>query len=175
MNEQPGGRLLELSYGFDASPERIFSMMTEPVQLVKWWGPRGFTTPHAEVDLTLDGGYRLTMQPPDGELFHLSGEFLEINQPNRLVYTFRWDEPTPDDRETIVTLSVEPAGHGSRVSLSQGSFTTEERLALHRSDGWMPSAGCARSSSAAPEQARLGEPAGRASRESQRSGSPTLT
>jgi uncharacterized protein YndB with AHSA1/START domain len=140
MNEQPGRLLLELSYGFDTSPERIFSMLTEPLELMKWWGPRGFTTPQAEVDLTLGGGYRLTMKPPDGDPFHLSGEFLEINQPSRLVYTFRWDEPAPDDRETIVTLSVEAAGDSSRVSLSQGSFTTEERLSLHRS-GWMDAFG----------------------------------
>jgi uncharacterized protein YndB with AHSA1/START domain len=140
MDEQPGDRLLELTYGFEASQERIFRMLTEPDELVKWWGPRGFTTPQAEVDLVVGGGYRLTMQPPDGDPFHLSGEFLEINQQSRLAYTFRWEEPTPDDRETIVTLSVEPAGSGSRVSLSHGSFTTEERLALHRS-GWMDSFG----------------------------------
>jgi uncharacterized protein YndB with AHSA1/START domain len=140
MSEQPGDRLLELSDTFDASQERIFSMLTEPVELAKWWGPRGFTMPKAEVDLKVGGGYRLTMRPPDGDVFHLAGEFLEISPPSRLVYTFRWEEPTPDDRETIVALYVEAAGDGSRVSLSQGSFTTDERLALHRS-GWMDAFG----------------------------------
>jgi uncharacterized protein YndB with AHSA1/START domain len=135
MSEQPGGLLLEVRRGLDAPRERIFSMLTEPVELVKWWGPHGFTTPGTELNLAVGGGYRLTMKPPEGDLFHVSGEFLEIDPPNRLVYTFRWEEPTPDDTETIVTLSLQAVGEGTEVWLSQGFFTTQERLALHR-NGW---------------------------------------
>ena len=81
------------------------------------------------------GGYRFTMQPPEGEAFHLSGRFLEIEPPSRLRYTFVWEEPHPDDRETVVILSLRAVGDATELSLSQGDFTTEERLALHR-DGW---------------------------------------
>jgi uncharacterized protein YndB with AHSA1/START domain len=138
MDEQPGGLLLELKCTLDASCERIFGMLTEPVELAKWWGPHGFTTPETELDLRVGGGYRFSMKPPDGDLFHLSGEFLEIKRPSRLVYTFRWEEPTPDDRNTVVTLSLDDIGDATEVSLSQGLFTTEERIALHRS-GWTDS------------------------------------
>ena len=78
------------------------------------------------------------MAPPDGEPFHLSGEFLEIDPPWRLVYTFLWEEPTPDDRETVVDLSLGSTGEATRLMLSQGPFLTEERVALHRS-GWTES------------------------------------
>jgi uncharacterized protein YndB with AHSA1/START domain len=113
-------------------------MLTEPAELVKWWGPHGFTTPEVELELSVGGGYRLSMKPPDGEVFHLAGEFLEIDRPHRLVYTFRWEEPTPDDRETVVTLSLDARADGTEVSLSQGFFATEERLDLHRG-GWTDS------------------------------------
>lgn len=138
MNDQPGGLLLQLNCSLDAPGDRIFSMLTEPVELAKWWGPRGFTTPEIELDLRVGGAFRFSMKPPDGALFHLSGEFLEIRRPSRLVYTFAWEEPTPDDRDTVVTLSLEALGDATdatEVSLSQGLFATEERLALHRS-GW---------------------------------------
>jgi len=135
MDEQPSGLLLQLKCALDAPCERIFRMLTEPVELAKWWGPHGFTTPETELDLTVGGGYRFSMKPPDGDLFHLSGEFLEIERPSRLVYTFRWEEPTPDDRETVVTLTLVVLGDATEVSLLQGWFATEERLALHRS-GW---------------------------------------
>ena len=135
MDEQPSGLVLELTCALDASPERIFRMLTEPEKLAKWWGPHGFSTPELDLDLRVGGGYRFSMQPPDGALFHLSGEFREIDPPSRLVYTFRWEEPTPDDRETVVTLSVDTHGDATEVSLSQGLFATEERLALHRA-GW---------------------------------------
>ena len=130
--------VLELRWTFDAPRERIFTALTDPADLVKWWGPSGFTTPEIELDLSVGGGYRFGMQPPDGELFHLAGEFLEIDPPNRLAYTFRWEEPDPDDRETVVGLSLEAAVAVTRLSLSQGTFATEARWALHQS-GWKDS------------------------------------
>jgi len=138
MNEQPNGLVLKLKHMVDSPRERIFNLLTEPAELAKWWGPHGFTTPEVELDLSVGGRYRFTMQPPEGEAFHLSGEFIEIDPPTRLVYTFRWDEPDPDDRETVVVLSLAAVGGATEVSLSQGEFATDERLALHRS-GWADS------------------------------------
>ncbi len=122
----------------DAPRERIFRALTEPSVLMEWWGPSGFTTPEIELDLGVGGRYRFAMQPPGGELFHLAGEFLEIDPPHRLVYSFRWEEPDPDDRETVVRLSLGAVGDNTELSLSQGEFATEARLELHRS-GWTES------------------------------------
>jgi uncharacterized protein YndB with AHSA1/START domain len=116
----------------------VFGACVEPHDLAQWWGPHGFTTPHIELDLRVGGGYRFGMQPPDGELFHLSGEFREIEPPARLVYTFRWEEPNPDDRETVVTMSLGDRGDSTEVVVVQSGFATEERRALHV-DGWTDS------------------------------------
>ena len=102
------------------------------------WGPHEITTLVTELDLRVGGSYRFSMQPPDGDLFRLSGQFLEIHPPSHLVYTFRWEEPTPDDRDTVGTLSLDAAGDATAVHLTQGEFATEERRALHR-DGWTDS------------------------------------
>ena len=138
MSTRAGGLVLELKFVVKAPRERIFRMLTEPAALAKWWGPYGFTMPGIDLHLRVGGGYRFTMQPPGGDPFHLSGEFLEIDPPGRLVYTFRYDEPDPDDRETVVTLSLGDVADATEVSLSQGEFATEARLALHRS-GWTDS------------------------------------
>jgi uncharacterized protein YndB with AHSA1/START domain len=124
MNTRAGGLVLELKIVVKAPRERIFRMLT--------------TMPGIDLDLRVGGGYRFTMQPPSGDPFHLSGKFLEIEPPGRLVYTFRYDEPDPDDRETVVTLSLDDVADATEVSLSQGEFATEARLALHRS-GWTDS------------------------------------
>jgi uncharacterized protein YndB with AHSA1/START domain len=84
------------------------------------------------------GSLRFTMQPPDGEPFHLSGEFLQIEFPTELTFTFRWDEPGPDDRETVVELSLDSFDDRTTVTLTQGEFATMERLDLHR-NGWTDS------------------------------------
>jgi uncharacterized protein YndB with AHSA1/START domain len=133
-----GTFVLEQVRVFDAPPERVFGVLTEPAELATWWGPHGFTTPEIQLDLRVGGRLRFTMQPPDGESFHLSGEFIRIEFPSRLEFTFRWDEPVPDDRETVVELSLEPSGGRTTVTLTQGDFATEERLELHRS-GWTES------------------------------------
>jgi uncharacterized protein YndB with AHSA1/START domain len=138
MDEPARGLVLELTRVLPVSRERIFGALTEPADLAKWWGPQGFTTPEIDLDLRVGGRYRFTMQPPDGEPFHLSGEFLAIEPPNRLVYSFRWEEPDPDDRTTVVTLSLLDVGEATELSLRQGEFATQARLALHR-DGWTDS------------------------------------
>ncbi len=138
MNRHPGDSVLELQCLLDAPRERVFTALTEPAELATWWGPHGFTTPAIELDLGVGGCYRFTMQPPVGDLFHLAGEYVEIDFPSRLVYTFRWEEPDPDDRETVVVLTLEDVGDATQVSLSQGEFATAARLALHK-DGWTDS------------------------------------
>ncbi len=138
MNTRSSGLVLALTRVLRASPERIFTALAEPAELARWWGPHGFTTPEIDLDLRVGGGYRFAMQPPDGDLFHLSGEFLEVDPPRHLAYTFRWEEPDPDDRETVVALSVDDLGGAAQVSLRQGVFVTEARLQLHRR-GWTDS------------------------------------
>jgi uncharacterized protein YndB with AHSA1/START domain len=134
----PGRLVLELTCSLDAPRERIFRAMTEPSELAQWWGPSGFTTPEIELDLHVGGGYRFGMQPPDGELFHLAGEFMEIDPPRVLAYTFRWEEPDPDDQQTLVRLSLHTIEGATHVALSQGEFATQARLTLHR-NGWTDS------------------------------------
>ena len=81
------------------------------------------------------------MRPPEGDPFFLAGEFREVDPPNRLSYTFRWEDPDPEDRETVVTLSLRAIGdEHTELALDQGDFTTERRRSLHE-DGWTESFG----------------------------------
>jgi uncharacterized protein YndB with AHSA1/START domain len=130
-----GSLTLRLDRVLPAPRPLVFRACTEPDELAQWWGPHGFTTPEVDLDLRVGGGYRFGMQPPDGELFHLSGEFREIEPPARLVYTFRWEEPDPEDRETLVTMTLQDRGDSTEVALVQSGFATEARRALHV-DGW---------------------------------------
>ena len=132
---ESGGLTLRLDRVLPAPRLSVFRACIEPAELARWWGPHGFTTPEIDLDLRVGGGYRFGMKPPDGEVFHLSGEFREIETPARLVYTFRWEEPDPDDRETVVTMSLSDRGDSTEVVVVQSGFATEARRALHV-DGW---------------------------------------
>jgi uncharacterized protein YndB with AHSA1/START domain len=94
--------------------------------------------PRIDLDLRVGGGYRIEMKPPEGVAFFLQGEFRQVDPPARLAYTFRWEDPDPDDRENVVTLSLTDLGGRTELALDQGPFATEARLALHR-QGWSDS------------------------------------
>ena len=116
----------------------VFRVSTVPEDLARWWGPKGFNIPSVSVDLRVGGAYRITMQPPEGERFVLSGEFRDVVAPERLEYTFNWEPPDPDDRETVVVFSLRDRGDFTEVAVDQGMFATEARRALHEG-GWTES------------------------------------
>jgi uncharacterized protein YndB with AHSA1/START domain len=135
----PSGELtLELTRVLPAPRSVVFGAFSDPTQLAQWWGPQGFTTPSLEFQPRVGRCYRIEMQPPDGDRFYLAGEFCELDPPARLGYTFVWEDPAPDDVETVVALSFRDLGEATEVALTQRPFTTRARLALHR-DGWTDS------------------------------------
>jgi len=132
---EPGELSLHMKRVLHAPRERVFRACTEPDELAEWWGPKGFTAPSIELDLRVGGRYRIAMQPPDGDLFYLTGEFREIDPPAQLAYTFRWEDPDPDDQETVVTLSFGDLGESTELVFTQRAFATVGRHALHE-QGW---------------------------------------
>jgi uncharacterized protein YndB with AHSA1/START domain len=138
MTEDSDALTLHLARVLPASRTLVFRALTEADLLAKWWGPKGFSAPSIELDLGIGAGYRIAMQPPDGALFFLAGEFLEVDPPTRLVSTFRWEDPDPEDRETTVTCSLGNLDKSTELTVDQGAFATEARRALHV-QGWTES------------------------------------
>jgi uncharacterized protein YndB with AHSA1/START domain len=134
------GLVLRLKRILPGPRAAVYRALSDPGELARWWGPRGFTAPSVEFDPRVGGSYRIAMQPPGGDLFYLSGEFREVDPPARLAYTFRWDPPDPDDRQTVVRLSLQDQGERTEVLLTQGEFATDQRRALHE-EGWTDSFG----------------------------------
>jgi uncharacterized protein YndB with AHSA1/START domain len=129
---------LEITRVLPAARSVVFGAFSDPNELAKWWGPAGFSTPSLEHQARVGERYRIEMQPPQGDCFYLTGQFREVDPPARLVYTFVWEDPDPDDVDTVVDLSFRGLGESTEVALRQGPFQTEARRRLHR-DGWTDS------------------------------------
>jgi uncharacterized protein YndB with AHSA1/START domain len=138
MGSQSDELTLELKRVLAAVPSVVFGAFSDASELARWWGPKGFTIPSLNFQPRAGGRYRIEMQPPQGDPFYLTGEFREVDRPVRLAYTFVWEDPDPDDRETLVILSFRDVGESTEVALRQGPFKTEARRALHR-EGWTDS------------------------------------
>jgi uncharacterized protein YndB with AHSA1/START domain len=132
---EPTGTRLHLEKILVVPQERVFAAFVDANQFRQWWGPAGFTVPRLEFDAAEGTDYRIVMQPPSGDVFHIRGTFRAVEAPRRLSFTFVYEEPDPDDQETLVTVIFEATDPGTRVTVDQGPFKTPARLELHRV-GW---------------------------------------
>jgi uncharacterized protein YndB with AHSA1/START domain len=70
-----------------ATTEIVFAAWTDAKHLAQWWGPKGFTNPVCEADARVGGAIRIHMRAPDGTVYPMTGRFVEIDRPHRLVFT----------------------------------------------------------------------------------------
>ena len=71
---------------FDAPRDLVFKAWTEPEQIARWWGPEGFSVPECDSDPRPGGSLRIVMRGPDGVDYPMTGTFLEVSAPERLVF-----------------------------------------------------------------------------------------
>lgn len=107
---------------FDAPVALVWQMWTDPEHFKAWYGPDGATIPTAKMDVQV-GGTRLVcmeIQSPDGPVqMWFTGEYLEVTENERLVYT----ESISDENGNVSSPSNTgmPEGHPT---------TTEVRVEL---------------------------------------------
>lgn len=94
-----------------APPELVFTAMTEPRHLRRWWGPRNLELVVCEVDLRVGGGYRFVHRAPDGSEFGFHGSYRELDPPRRVVQTFVY-EGAPD-HPAVETMELQPVEGGT--------------------------------------------------------------
>ncbi len=119
-----------------APRERVFAALTEPEHLTTWWTlPDRYETQQAEVDLRVGGAYRLTGVSSARGRFEVRGEYLSIERPAHLRYTWcpDWDERSHDSVVDIRLLEVGP--DETRVVVEHSAFPAEASRDAHR-QGW---------------------------------------
>lgn len=122
-----------------AAPDRVFDAWVNPATLVKWWGPEGFTTPEHDLNVTRDGHWRTVMVSPDGARHTVSGVYREIDRPQRLVFTWGWeDESGARGHDSEVELTFTAAGKGTHLQLVHRKIADAASRDSHRA-GWTSS------------------------------------
>jgi uncharacterized protein YndB with AHSA1/START domain len=69
-------------------PESLFTLWTEPVQLVKWWAPEGYAASVHILDGKPGGRWRVAMRRADGGEVATSGLYYIVDPPYRLSFTW---------------------------------------------------------------------------------------
>ncbi len=121
---------------YDAPVSLVWQAWTEPEHIVQWLAPRGMTLPHSSGELRVGGAWRSCMRKPDGGELWLSGVYRELVPEKRLSFTHAWEDGQGKrGHETLVTVTLEPIGKKTKLTLHQALFDSVESRDGHVG-GW---------------------------------------
>lgn len=112
-----GDTVVVVTRRFAAPPAEVFRAHTEPALLQQWClGPDGWTMPVCICEPRPGGKMRYEWTNGEGAGFHLTGEFVEVDPPHRVVHIERMHlpDPTPDNR---VETTFAPDGDGTLLTM----------------------------------------------------------
>ena len=115
----------------------VWKAWADPRQMVQWMGPRFHPASHYENDFRPGGTWRSCLaSTADRHELWLGGVYHELVEPERMVFTFRWDgddgRPT---NEMLVTLTFAEDGANTKMTLRQTRFVSTEQRDDHN-EGW---------------------------------------
>jgi uncharacterized protein YndB with AHSA1/START domain len=124
--EPVGDRDLRFTREFDAPPALVFEAFTTPALLKQWMlGPDGWTLPVCEIDLRPGGRFRYVWRKGEREMA-MSGQFLEIAAPTRIVHTELFEEDWTGG-ETVVTTTLSERGGRTAMELAVRYASSDAR------------------------------------------------
>ena len=125
---------LVLKRRLKAAPEKVYEAWTKPEQMTRWWGvyddPR---PPIAETDLRVGGRFKVQFWDPKNEHHSVSGVYREVVPNRKLAFSWAW-QSTPE-RESLVTIELNPVTEGTMLTLTHEQFFDEKARDDH-GHGW---------------------------------------
>ena len=117
-----------------APPERVFRALTSE-ELVKWWGAEDlYRTTQFQADVRVGGKWRSEGKGSDGAPFSVEGEYLEVDAPKKVSFT--WKPQWEKGLETKVTYLLEAIDSGTRVVLRHEGFGERMDSCRGHAEGW---------------------------------------
>ena len=121
---------------YAASPKVVYDLWTRPEFLAKWLRPSDdFTHQLIEVNPAVGGRYRIAFESPEGKVDVVSGEYLEVVRPERLVFSWMWDPPN-EHAGVNSQVTVEFRDVDGETELSLTHELTNPVMKEHHNMGW---------------------------------------
>ncbi|MFA6239947.1 MAG: SRPBCC domain-containing protein [Candidatus Hydrogenedentales bacterium] len=130
-----GGELV-ITRVFDAPRELVFKAWTDPDLAKNWWGPRNYPAKHLEMDARPGGAWRALLKSTENQkdLWH-GGVFREVVEPDRVAFTFAWEEAGERGLETLVTVTFAEHDRKTHMKFHQAPFRSGGERDGHHG-GW---------------------------------------
>lgn len=130
---EPGRQDLIMIRAFDAPPDVVFRVITDPELIPRWWGPSFLTTRVDRMEVTPGGRWRLVNVDARGREYFFSGVYHAVVPPSRYVRTWEFEGAPEDVALETVTLTAD--GGGTRYVAQSVHPSVESRDAIVRADG----------------------------------------
>jgi uncharacterized protein YndB with AHSA1/START domain len=128
-------QVVRIERTFDAPAEHVFDAWTSPEVIERWFRPGpDWKKPSAEVDLRVGGTIRVVMRAPSGAAVEASGEYTEIDRPNRLAFTWTFEDD-PSNQQLIELEFTER--DGATIVLFVNSNISQEERRNQQYEGWL--------------------------------------
>jgi uncharacterized protein YndB with AHSA1/START domain len=126
---------LTLKRRIHAPPEKVHAAWTDPEKIARWFGPASVRegSERASIDAQVGGRYRVSFDTEAGEHHEVGGVYRELVPNRRLVFSWAWHS-TPE-RESLVTVQLEPDGGGTLLTLHHEQFFDQAACDSHER-GW---------------------------------------
>ncbi len=139
VRESDPALTLVLTRNLDAPREAVFKAWTDPRAVVRWFGPPGVQAEVHVLDVRPGGRFRVTMRGEDsGKPWTVGGVYREVSPPERLVFTWTWENTTPEHtggHEMLVTVTFRAKGANTEMTLLQEHLESVESRDSH-ARGW---------------------------------------
>lgn len=116
-----------------AQREVVFGIWLDAQSLQEWMCAGATRVTYAEVHPVVGGYFRVDMTTPDGQTLVHSGEYLLIQPPEKLVFT--WRSPSVEDAMTRVTVELNDHGDACTLTLTHETLPNEHIVRRHHM-GW---------------------------------------
>ncbi|GIL38780.1 SRPBCC domain-containing protein [Roseiterribacter gracilis] len=104
--------LIIMTRVFDAPRALVWETFTDCKHQVHWWGGHGWTLPVCEIELRPGGAWRQVMRTPEGAEYPLNSVIVEVQPPERLVWTDAVQSTHPDAPPSpLHTVTFEDLGN----------------------------------------------------------------
>ena len=118
---------------FNAPAHLVFTAWTTPEHVRRWWvGERGEATV-TEIDLRVGGRWRYVMVAEGGREVAFKGEYREVVENERLVYTEVFEDFP--DAYAVNTVTFTEAGDGRTTVATLIDHNTREERDMHVNSG----------------------------------------
>lgn len=114
-----------------ASPAKVWAAITQPDQMIQWWGPDAGPTLRADVDVRPGGRFSVLFRLLNGEEHNPTGTYRDVIPERKLSFT--WD--LPGERESLVTFLLKPIDGGTELTLLHEHLPDEAARQSHE-QGW---------------------------------------